>query len=63
MKFDSPTAVAPLMVVILAAGIASHLGGCGRSDGVVQESSEYTFNDVASQIAAEEAASQQEREK
>ncbi len=39
------------------------IGGCGRGGGVIQETEDYSFENVASQIAAEEAASQKEREK
>ena len=42
---------------------AALIGGCGQSGGVIQETDEYSFDDVASQIAAEEAASEKEREK
>ncbi len=38
------------------------LAGCGKPSGVVQETSELSYQDVASQLAAEEAASQQSTE-
>lgn len=42
---------------------AALIGGSGQSGGVIQETDEYSFDDVASQIAAEEAASEKKREK
>lgn len=37
--------------------------GCGHRSSVVEETHEYSYEDVAKQIAAEEADSQNEREK
>ena len=60
MTFSPGRMVSGFACFCLAAAL---LGGCERSGGVIQETDEYSFDDVASQIAAEEAVSQKEREK
>ncbi len=37
-------------------------GGCDRNPGVVRETSEMSFEDVAGQLAAEEAAARESKE-
>ncbi len=37
--------------------------GCERTNSTVQETAEFSFDDIAAQLAAEEAASQAEHEK
>ncbi|MGV3485726.1 MAG: hypothetical protein ACO1RT_15015 [Planctomycetaceae bacterium] len=39
------------------------VAGCGRSEGPLTETPTYSFDDVAAQLAAEEAASTAQREK
>lgn len=47
-----------MTLILLAAALA----GCGRSGGTVEESERFSFDEMATQLAAEEAASLAERE-
>lgn len=49
------------LLLLLAASLAPTHLGCGHRGGVVGESSEYSYEDVAAQIRAEDEAAEAER--
>ena len=53
---------AHVLFVLSLVGVGSQVG-CGRSGGVVDQTSEYSYEDVAKQLAAEETAAKLSGEK
>ncbi|EMI56745.1 hypothetical protein RSSM_01817 [Rhodopirellula sallentina SM41] len=48
--------------MLLASPVLLASGGCGRQGGVVGETDEYSYEDVAAQIRADDEASEAEKE-
>lgn len=55
--------VTSVFYVWTAIVFAIPLAGCRRSGGVIEPSDHYSFDDIAAQLAAEESASEQSRDK
>ncbi|MFG0289745.1 MAG: hypothetical protein ACF8CQ_16310 [Rhodopirellula sp. JB044] len=61
-RFILQSARVSLALVLLASPVLLASGGCGRQGGVVGETDEYSYEDVAAQIRADDEASEAERE-
>ncbi|MCM2372573.1 hypothetical protein [Aporhodopirellula aestuarii] len=61
-KLSSGRVSVALTLIIVVMPLLVLSSGCGRKGGVVGETDEYSYEDVAAQIRAEDEASEAERE-